>query len=191
MDTNDTKTRLMDAAEHYVRHTGADGFSYGDLAKDIGIRKASIHYHYPAKGDLLTAIMERYSGSVMERLENIRGTSTNPQNELAAFVRFYRDALQDGAALCLCVAYAVGNDGLPEDTYAQMIAFREKVCLWLEASLSKISSDVLPILGAKDPKAGAAVLLALVEGAQIAARIGRDVTAFDVATSSLMSALHT
>ena len=56
----DTKTALLDLAERAVRSRGYDGFSYADLARAQGIRKASIHYHFPTKADLSQNLMARY-----------------------------------------------------------------------------------------------------------------------------------
>ena len=65
----DTRTALLDAAENVVRMRGYDGFSYADLAGAVGIRKASIHHHFPAKQDLATAIVARYAARVVQRLD--------------------------------------------------------------------------------------------------------------------------
>ena len=61
---SDTKTALMDIAEHAARSRGVDGFSYADLAGAIGIRKASVHYHFPTKDDLAKALVERYQAKL-------------------------------------------------------------------------------------------------------------------------------
>ena len=106
--TLDTKTALMDAAEQAVRARGHDGFSYADLSEIIGIRKASIHYHFPAKADLLTAIMVRYCDTMQSELEAISDRFETAADRLSAFVDLYRNALQDCTSLCLCVAFAVG-----------------------------------------------------------------------------------
>jgi len=57
---SDIKTALLDSAERAARRRGFDGFSYADLAKDMGIRKASIHHHFPTKAALSVALMKRY-----------------------------------------------------------------------------------------------------------------------------------
>ena len=38
----DTKTTLLDSAEPAARARGFDGFSYADLAPEVGISKANI-----------------------------------------------------------------------------------------------------------------------------------------------------
>jgi TetR/AcrR family transcriptional repressor of nem operon len=47
-----TKTTLLDVAEELLLTRGYNGFSYNDIAEKVGIRKASIHYHFPSKSGL-------------------------------------------------------------------------------------------------------------------------------------------
>ena len=174
----------MDAAEQHVRQYGADGFSYADLSAEVGISKASIHYHFPAKPDLLTAIMARYSMGVMDILEGFSKTLATAGEQLGAFLNLYRAALQDGSVLCLCVAYAVSRDGLSEDTRAEMVRFRAKVLFWLEQTLHEALVEDL-ISNSCNKQAEAASILALAEGAQISARISGDLASFDKAIELL------
>ncbi|MEX0350780.1 MAG: TetR/AcrR family transcriptional regulator [Paracoccaceae bacterium] len=184
MAASETRTQLMDAAEQQVRHKGADGFSYSDLSRLVGIRKASIHYHFPAKSDLLTAIMARYSKRVMAALEGYTQDLPRADQRLSAFVTFYRDALQGGTALCLCVAYAVSQDGLSEGTHHEISQFRQAVRDWLEQTFARALAE-RSITGVTNPAHEAAATHALVEGAQIAARISGDLTTFDLAMQAL------
>ncbi|MDH8172912.1 DUF417 family protein [Klebsiella pneumoniae] len=48
MSTYDKILRLTDTL---IQQRGFLGFSYADLEKEIGIRKASIHHHFPGKTD--------------------------------------------------------------------------------------------------------------------------------------------
>ncbi|WP_150523433.1 TetR/AcrR family transcriptional regulator [Roseibium sediminis] len=189
MSAKDTKTELMDVADYLVRHKGADGFSYSDLSSVVGIRKASIHHHFPTKADLLTAIMQRYDSRVMEDLEAFSAQSRTVSEKLRRFVSFYRDALNGGDTLCMCVAYTVTHSELAEPTQAAIHTFRSRVAQWLktrfdEARQSKEVKDL------QDPGAEAAALLALVEGAQIATRISGDLASYDAATKLFLDRLQ-
>ncbi|MCL6285784.1 TetR/AcrR family transcriptional regulator [Ruegeria sp. 2012CJ41-6] len=188
MAANETKTELMDAAEQQVRHKGADGFSYSDLSRLVGIRKASIHYHFPAKADLLTAIMARYAKRVMTALDSYAQDLPGAGRQLAAFIAFYRDALQDGTALCLCVAYAVSQDGLSEGTHREISQFRQQVRSWLEETFARAQAEG-SVRDLTNAACEAAAAHALVEGAQIAARISGDAATFDAATQVLRERL--
>jgi TetR/AcrR family transcriptional repressor of nem operon len=47
-------------AERLIQTRDYSAFSYQDIADRLGIRKASIHEHFPSKTDLGIAVVERY-----------------------------------------------------------------------------------------------------------------------------------
>ncbi len=57
---NDTATQILDVAERLVQNRGFNGFSYADVASELGISKPSLHYHFASKADLGEALMRRY-----------------------------------------------------------------------------------------------------------------------------------
>ena len=50
--TISTYNQILELANKYIQKVGFNAFSYSDLANEIGIKKASIHYHFPSKTDL-------------------------------------------------------------------------------------------------------------------------------------------
>lgn len=66
-----TRTALLDSAESLARMRGYNGFSYADLSREVGIRKASIHHHFPTKADLALAVLERYRREFTAGLEQL------------------------------------------------------------------------------------------------------------------------
>ncbi len=189
MAASDTKAKLMEAAEQQVRRKGVDGFSYSDLSAVVGIRKASIHYHFPAKSDLLTALMARYATQVMSELEGYVTAMDRPDQQLSAFVDLYRAALQDGASLCLCIAFIVSKDGLAPETRQEITQFRRAVEHWLCLRFEQAQTDQFLSKRFGDPTCEATAALALVEGAQLSARVAGDPPLFDIATQAFRDRL--
>lgn len=64
MSTYENILRITDTL---IQQRGFLGFSYADLEKEIGIRKASIHHHFPRKTDLGIAYCQ-YKTEVFDRL---------------------------------------------------------------------------------------------------------------------------
>jgi TetR/AcrR family transcriptional repressor of nem operon len=56
-----TAQRILDIAEGLVQTRGFNNFSYADIATELGITKASLHYHFPGKAELGQAIVARYA----------------------------------------------------------------------------------------------------------------------------------
>jgi len=46
---SETAEQLMDLAEAHIRDAGYGGFSFRDLAAEIGIKSASVHHYFPPK----------------------------------------------------------------------------------------------------------------------------------------------
>ena len=83
----DTRTALLDSAETACRQRGFDGFSYSDMAKDVGIAKPSVHHHFPLKADLALAMLERYSDNFHQSLKNISESNQSAGAKLSAYVQ--------------------------------------------------------------------------------------------------------
>lgn len=174
----------MAAAERLVRTRGYSAISYADLAEAVGIRKASIHHHFPAKSDLAKALIERYSERFFEALEEIARRNKSGGGRLKAYLRAYRDGLAGGDLVCLCVAFSAGRDGLSESVLARMSAFTAYSLGWLKETFRMAKGDGT-IRDVGPPAAEASACLALVEGAQLRARAARDVTLFEDAIALL------
>jgi TetR/AcrR family transcriptional regulator, transcriptional repressor for nem operon len=182
----DTRTALLNSAETACRQRGFDGFSYSDMARDVGIAKPSIHHHFPVKADLALALLERYSDSFISALEDISTSNQSAGAMLADYVQLYKNALKGGTCVCLCVAFSAGRASLSDDVIMKLNHFHELSINWLETLFRKASHDH-SIGQIADHKSEAAATLALMEGAQLVARAAFDAVRFDQAVSILLS----
>ncbi|KIC49567.1 TetR/AcrR family transcriptional regulator [Tateyamaria sp. ANG-S1] len=181
-----TRTHLLDEAERFTRQRGFDGFSFADLASSADIRKASVHYHFPVKGDLSLALIQRYRAVFADRLKAISSTHPTAGARLLRFLDLYRAASDGGRSLCLCVALSVTQIALPEETMAELAAFHRDVTAWLETVFRHGQSDG-SMQHVSDPRAEAQAAMAQVEGAQIMARAAGDLARFEAAIATLVS----
>jgi len=173
MTTRDT---LLTTTEDLVRTRGLNGFSYADLSKRIGIRKASIHHHFPKKADLALATLRAYSEGIFARLDEIANMKEGAEAKLGAYLALYRAALGAGDQTCLCVAYALDRAALSPPVELALAEFHARSLDWLAEVLAPVVAE---------PKAAAAEVLALVEGAQILARATGKIELFDEAVGPL------
>ena len=183
-----TRISLLQSAEQAVRQRGYHGFSYADLAREIGIRKASIHHHFPTKADLGVALIERYNAAFFDQLKNIKDAESTAADQLRAYLRLYRDALDDGEQVCLCVSLSAGRAHLSEEILDQLDQFHRDSLYWLEQLFERAKVDGSISLYAS-PEAEASATLALVEGAQLLARASKDVAQYDHSTRALQARL--
>ncbi len=183
-----TRTALLDSAEQAVRRRGYDGFSYADLARDVGIRKASIHHHFPKKSDLALSLIARYAATFAEALSGISASPRPAGDRLRAYHALYRDALDDGAQLCLCVVLSAGRDSLTDPALEHLNQFHRDSIGWLTKVFDLAKQDG-SVSGVSDPDAESRATLALMEGAQLLARASQDVSHFDEATAAFLARL--
>ena len=188
--SQDTRTALLDIAEVAARRRGIDGFSFGDLADGVGIRKASVHYHFPTKDLLSVALMKRYRTSMQDTCHDIDRAHASAGARLAAVIEVYRRALGDGDMLCLCASLTSGYQSLSAATVHEINAFRGMMLDWLREVFNLGSKDG-SVAAVVQPALEARAMLALLEGAQLAARSENRLDRFDEATALLSARIQT
>ena len=104
---SDRKSALLDSAEELIQRMGSNAMSYQDLSERVGIRKASIHYHFPHKEDLILALQGRCEQSYHERYEAIANGTGTATAKLIAFASVFADSVRQGK---LCVATMLGAE---------------------------------------------------------------------------------
>lgn len=179
-----TRDFLLDVGEKLARSRGFDAFSYADLSDQVGIRKASIHHHFPTKADLALALISRYREQFSGVLATISDEARTGSARLLGFLDAYRAALQGGRAVCLCVAFSAGRESLSESVRSELDAFHEEGLKWLRETFETGQADG-SIQHVGEPSMEANAALALVEGAQLMARAAEDMSRYDAATKLL------
>ena len=76
---SETVDGLLDAAEIAMRSRGYHGVSFRELADDVGIKSASVHYYFPQKEDLTVALVTRYSKTFFADLDKRAGSAPSSQ----------------------------------------------------------------------------------------------------------------
>ena len=183
----DTSSRILDVAERLVQLRGFNGFSYADVASELKITKASLHYHFPGKADLGRALIERYAGRFTEALDAIDQRENDPIAKLQAYAKIYADVLREHR-MCLCGMLAAGYDTLPAPMQEAVISFFDINEAWLSGVLaSGVAQGKLALSGS--PSEAAQVFVSGLEGAMLVARPYDDLKRFDTAASRLLASL--
>ncbi len=115
MSDRDTRRELLDLAETLVRTRGYNGFSYRDLAEQIGIKTASIHYHFPTKGDLGEALIENEREVFARNLAQLDAAEKDPRRRLERFIQLFQaSTIGCDNRMCLGAMLAVEQETLPD-----------------------------------------------------------------------------
>ncbi len=134
MSATTTSERLLDEAQRLVQTRGYNAFSYKDLAASVGIRTASIHYHYASKADLGKALIDRYVGGLNDALAGIERRHPQAHARLAEFVESYRQTEKKGLT-CLCGSLASDLATLREDVQASVRAYLDGSTDWVQRQI--------------------------------------------------------
>src|ERR1700757_3675618 len=89
-----TATKILDDAERLVQARGVNGFSYEDIAAELGITKAGLHYHFAGKAELGEALIVRYAERFTEALAAIDASGLDARAKLDAYVDLYGGGLR-------------------------------------------------------------------------------------------------
>lgn len=181
---SDTREMIMAAARPVVQAHGYNGLSFRELAKAVGIKSASIHYHFPTKGDLGAALARRYWEDAQAFFESVLDDSMDPVMLLTRYANLFRLALENENRMCLCGFMAAEYHDLPEAVKVEVKAFTDVNVAWLTKILSSMNS--FRDRGMAEERALA--IYAAISGAQLTARSRADIALFDKIVESYRTA---
>jgi TetR/AcrR family transcriptional repressor of nem operon len=182
-----TTLRILDVAEQLVQVRGYNGFSYGDIATELGITRAALHYHFAGKAELGQALIERYASRFAAALSDLDNTGAAAPAKLQGYTDLYVNVLTDNR-MCLCGMLAAEHRTLPEPLQEAVCAFFASNTAWLTGVLKEGRADgSLAFPGTAEDTA--AMILGGLEGSMLIARLDGDVARFRSATARLLAGL--
>ena len=184
-ETNDTAARILDIGERLVQVRGFNGFSYADVASELDMTKAALHYHFPGKAELGRALIARYTQRFAEALAEIDARIPEAPDKLAAYAGLYSEVLR-GHRMCLCGMLAAEYQTLPEPMRDAVIAFIDANEAWVENVLSE-GQRAGSIALAGTASDAARLIVSGLEGAMLVARPYGDLARFDTAAEGLLA----
>ena len=186
METN-TATRILDAAQTMVRNRGYSAFSYADISQEVGIRKASIHYHFPSKEALVTALVQRYRTMLMRQCDRIARSGASPDDQLRQFVALYQNGL-DHHQICLCSMLTADFAVLAQPIQDELQTYFRDVEAWVAAVLQQ-GCEAGHWTCKPSASQEAKSLIALLQGAQLLTRSAANSTeAFEQVVQPVLEA---
>src|SRR5689334_15053512 len=110
----------MDSAERRMQAGGFGGFSFREIATDVGVKSSSVHYHFPTKENLAAAVVRRWGDRAFEHLDEQLQTEPDPARALA---RLFRGTAYSKARMCPCTVLAAGAQDLPAEVATEVKGF--------------------------------------------------------------------
>lgn len=177
--SSSAKEAILAAARRAAQARGYGGLNFRDLADEVGIKAASIHYHFRSKADLGAAVARRYWEDTAAGLEAMSAETPDPIRCLRRYPDVFRKALETDNRMCLCSFMGAEYDELPEAVRREVQAFADVNVAWLSRSLSAAA-----VVRAEDGEPRARAIFAAVAGAQLMARSRADISLYDALIDS-------
>jgi len=134
---NTTREAILDLAEKGFRKGGFSGLSHREIANILGIKSASVHYHFATKADLGSAAIKRYTDSFMQSLIDGDREDESGNDRLKRLSDAYIAAYQEADTGCLCAVLGSVSNDLPAGMRKQISGFYDRLIQWTDAALSK------------------------------------------------------
>lgn len=134
MSQQETKDQILDLARGYLQRLGFNGFSFQTIADALGIRKASIHYHFKSKEEMGLALLENYTDSFKQWAER-KSVEPKAAVRLEGFFRIFERFADDESKVCPIGVLSSDFHTLPKKMRAKLGEFYEMQNTWLIATL--------------------------------------------------------
>jgi TetR/AcrR family transcriptional regulator, transcriptional repressor for nem operon len=165
---SDMATAIIDSAERRIRIGGFNGFSFREIAADVGVKSSSVHYHFPTKEKLAAATIRRYTACVAKLIDERSAGGDEP---IKVWTRAFRTTVRAENHMCPAAILAASAMNLPAEVAVEVKAFF-KMCIdrLVDAGMAKNA---------------ATEFLSTITGALIIANALGDPAAYDRATKDL------
>lgn len=184
-----TSNDILTCARSLIIAGGYNGFSYADIADVVGIRKASIHHHFPSKVDLVRTLVARYREEAQAGLENIELHVSDALEQLRRYAGYWEACIADASApICVCALLASQLPLLPEEVAIEVRAHFQYLSTWLSSVLDR-GSQLGQLQLRNTPHAEAEAFMAAIHGAMLTARAYGDPNKFSFVTGPLLERL--
>ena len=184
---SNTSEEILSCARALIVAGGYNGFSYADIAEVVGIRKASIHHHFPNKVDLVRALVVQHRKATEEGMGKLQRAIADPLEQLRAYMKYWENCIADlSAPFCVCALLAGELPILPEEVAIEVRSYFRFLSGWM-ASVLEQGMQQKTISVATSPQIEAEVLMATVHGAMLSARAYGDAAVFGTITRAQLA----
>jgi TetR/AcrR family transcriptional regulator, transcriptional repressor for nem operon len=177
--SSSSREAILAVARRTAQAHGYSGLNFRDLADQVGIKSASIYYHFPSKADLGAAVARRYWEDTAAGLEAMLAETSDPVRCLRQYPEVFRKALENNNRMCLCSFMAAEYDDLPDAVKHEVQTFADVNVAWLSRVLSAAA-----VVSAEESEQRARAIFAAVAGAQLIARSRSDISLYDALIDS-------
>lgn len=184
---NETKAKALRLARKYLQTRGINGFSFQDIADELEIKKASLHYYFTSKDSLIIELLTEYL--LAFNLWTAKYDSQNAKQKLKAVTRLYCDLSGKDYRICPIGALTINYQSLSAEIKKNLKILHFKQKDWLTNTLRQGQQEKL-IDKKISPEESSDILMTLIQGSLQIARLRNDDRFVEQAISNYLQTIQ-
>ena len=173
----DTRDRILDTAQRLIQTKSFHGFSFQDLADEVGIRKASLYHYFDSKDDMALAVLKRVEQGTAARMEKLAGLA--PGAKLDGYFDIFRAVHGKGERMCPGGSFASVFDAISSPVQSALHRLSKMHIDWLEDVVREGAERGQFKIGDQRPRDVAMQISAGIQGALLVGRLSGDAHVLD------------
>lgn len=123
-----TRSEIIKIADELIREKGFNAFSFYDISKALGIKNASVHYHFPTKNDLGIAVVNEYLAKLEEMMAD--SADKEPTERINVYLSIYTSTKAEGR-ICLVGSLASDLQTVDSELKVNLKQLVDKILNWV------------------------------------------------------------
>jgi TetR/AcrR family transcriptional repressor of nem operon len=187
-DARDTRTEILKLTQQFIQTHGYNGFSYQDISDALGIRKASIHYHFPSKEDAVLSLLDLYCDKFIAWTQRAAQEHQNANELLQAYFGFFAQLSDNHSRICAGGALAAEWNALPGSIKKKALELIDLHRRWLKRVIkSGRASGEFSSAGSADQQAQ--FIFAAIQGGLQVSRVEKDASWYRAVANRITAVL--
>jgi TetR/AcrR family transcriptional repressor of nem operon len=184
----DKREKILNSAQRLIQTRSFHGFSFQDIADEVGIRKASLYHYFASKDDIALAVLERAAKWVRARMEMLE--ERDPTERLEGYFDIYRIIHGKGERMCPGGSFGAVLDAVSSPVQAALHRFTKLHLDWLEGIVRDGVERGQFQIGDQRPRDIATQIAAGIQGALVIGRLTGDRHVIDTVAAEFRNYLH-
>ncbi|MEI8075698.1 MAG: TetR/AcrR family transcriptional regulator, partial [Bacteroidota bacterium] len=132
----DTKAEILRIGKQFIQFYGYNAFSYADIARELNVKNAAVHYHFRGKEDLLMALVDNYIENYQILAKQLQNSKLGAIGKLDKFIEPYT-SLCETDSICIIGSVASDYNTLPESVKEKISSLIDLVMGMVEQVLAE------------------------------------------------------
>ena len=183
----DTRQKILTTALKFIQYKSYNSFSFNDIAKEVGIKKASVYYHFESKEILGIAAVKNYKEKILYLTRKLDKITNDPWEKLEHYFAFFKRGLKEDY-VCPAAVLSSEINSIPKEMENELKLLYDYYIEWLSKilELGRINGEFHFI---KNPIEIALFVSSAIEGAMLFARAYNKPNHYDITVDTIAEML--